>query len=86
MAEMQSKTPYPTPPAPVAPPDSEEAQAFQRGLAAGREFAQTAVRRIGGWAEEHPGQVLLAGLGAGFILGKLLFPRRRVVISEELDD
>jgi hypothetical protein len=58
--------------------------AFQRGLEFGREYAGTAIRRIGAWAEENPGQLLIAGLAAGMLLGKLLFPRRRPII-EELD-
>jgi hypothetical protein len=64
-------------------PGADEA-AFRRGLAFGREYAETAVRRIGAWAEENPGQLLIAGLAAGIVLGKLLFLRRRTVI-EELD-
>jgi hypothetical protein len=66
-----------------AAPTPDEA-AFQRGLELGRELADTAVRRVGAWAEEHPGQLLLAGLAAGIVLGKLLFPGRRPII-EELD-
>ena len=58
------------------------APAFLRGLEKGREVAGTAARRIAAWTEEHPGQALLAGLAAGFILGKLLFPRRRHLIEE----
>jgi len=64
-------------------PDGGEA-AFQRGLELGREYADAAIRRIGAWAEENPGQLLIAGLAAGMLVGKLLFPRRRRVI-EELD-
>jgi hypothetical protein len=86
LAETRSKTQLPfSRVEPVFPGDEEQAQAFQRGLALGREYAETAARRIGAWAEEHPGQLLLAGLGAGILLGKLLFPRRRRVI-EDLED
>jgi hypothetical protein len=50
----------------------------------GREAAGTAVRKIGAWSEEHPGQMVLAGLALGFVLGKLLAGRPRPV-SEELE-
>jgi hypothetical protein len=90
LAETPSKTQLPLSHAEAGLPGAgenaeEEAQAFQRGLEIGREYAEIAVRRIGAWAEEHPGQVLLAGLGAGILLGKLLFPRRRAV-SEDSED
>jgi len=58
--------------------------AFQRGIQLGREAAGTAVRKIGAWSEEHPGQMVLAGLALGFVLGKLLAGRPRPV-SEELE-
>jgi hypothetical protein len=58
--------------------------AFQLGLQLGREAAGTAVRKIGAWSEEHPGQMVLAGLALGFVLGKLLAGRPRPV-SEELE-
>jgi hypothetical protein len=82
MGETYSKTQLPPPQVQASDEGTEEA--FQRGLALGRDYAGIAVRRIGAWAEENPGQVLLAGLAAGFILGKLLLPRRRKVI-EDLD-
>ena len=82
MGETYSKTQLPV--AGIDRGPSEGEAAFQRGLALGREYADTAVRRIGAWAEENPGQLLIAGLAAGILLGKLLFPRRRTV-SEELD-
>jgi hypothetical protein len=82
MGETYSKTQLPPPQVPA--PDQDTEAAFQRGLALGRDYAGIAVRRIGAWAEENPGQVLLAGLAAGFILGKLLLPKRRKVI-EDLD-
>jgi hypothetical protein len=81
VGETQSKTQLPMSEIGAGQPD---AAAFQRGLELGRELAETAVRRIGAWAEEHPGQLLLAGLATGIVLGKILFPRRRAVI-EELD-
>lgn len=83
MGETQSKTQLPIPEIAGANRPPEEA-AFQRGLTLGRELAETAVRRVGAWAEEHPGQLLLAGLASGILLGKLMLPRRRTVI-EELD-
>jgi hypothetical protein len=83
MAEMRGKTQLPMPE--ITPPRTEnDVQVFERGLRAGRELAETAVRRIGAWAEEHPGQVVLAGVALGFLLGKLLLGRRRTV-SEELE-
>jgi hypothetical protein len=82
VAETQGRTQPPF--SGVAPEPGADEAAFQRGLALGREYAGTAVRRIGAWAEEHPGQLLLAGLAAGIVLGKLLVPRRKKVI-EELD-
>ena len=82
MGETQSKTQLPL--QEIAAGETPDEAAFQRGLEMGRELAETAVRRIGAWAEEHPGQLLLAGLASGILLGKVLFPRRRAVI-EELD-
>jgi hypothetical protein len=80
MGETRSKTQFPVAETPRTPPGAE----FQRGLEVGREAAQTAMRRIGAWAEEHPGQMVLAGLALGFVLGKLLFGRPTKV-SEELE-
>ena len=82
MGETQSKTQLPM--QEIAAGEMPDEAAFQRGLEMGRELAETAVRRIGAWAEEHPGQLLLAGLASGILLGKILFPRRRPV-TEELD-
>jgi hypothetical protein len=80
VAETHSKTQFP-----AVPRGTDEGEAaFGRGLALGQEYAGTALRRIGAWAEEHPGQLLIAGLAAGIVLGKLLFPKRRRII-EELD-
>ena len=55
--------------------------AFQRGMKAGREAAEIALRRIAAWSEEHPGQMVLAGLALGFVLGKLLLGRPRPVTA-----
>jgi hypothetical protein len=83
MAETRGKTQLPMPEI-TAPHGQWDVEAFERGLQAGRELAETAVRRVGAWAEEHPGQVVLAGLALGFVLGKLLLGRRRP-LSEELE-
>ena len=57
----------------------EELEAFQQGLELGKQYADVAARRVAAWAEENPGQMLLAGLAAGFIVGKIFFrPRRRL--------
>jgi len=84
MGEMGSQTRVPTQGMGEASPAGDGAHAFQRGVQLGREVAGTAVRKIGAWAEEHPGQMVLAGLALGFVLGKLLAGRRRPV-SEELE-
>jgi len=57
---------------------------FRRGVQIGRDLAEAAVRKIGAWSEEHPGQMVLVGLALGFALGKLLAGRPRPV-SEELE-
>ncbi|HEY5677603.1 MAG TPA: hypothetical protein VIR81_12480 [Myxococcales bacterium] len=59
-----------------------EAAAFEQGLELGRKYAEHALRRVAAWAEEHPGQLVLAGLMAGFILGKALYPRRRLDLQD----
>jgi hypothetical protein len=84
VGETRSRTQLSIPEIDPGVAQAPEEAAFQRGLALGRELAETAVRRVGAWAEEHPGQLLLAGLASGIVLGKLLFPKRRMVI-EELD-
>jgi len=65
------------------PAATEETEALRRGLELGRDYAEKAARKIGAWAEENPGQVLLAGLAVGFVLGKLL--RRPTPIVDDLD-
>lgn len=75
MAETRSKTQLPM--EEIRAPADESRQAFQRGVAIGREYAELAVRRASAWAEENPGQLIIAGLAAGFILGKLLYRPRR---------
>jgi ElaB/YqjD/DUF883 family membrane-anchored ribosome-binding protein len=60
-------------------------EAFGEGLAAGREWARKATQRTLDWIEGHPGQALLIAVGAGFVVGGLLF-RRRVRAEEEATD
>ncbi len=76
MAHAQTNTQLPI--GSETSPMQEEMEAFQQGIALGRQYADVAVRRIAAWAEENPGQLLLAGLAAGFVVGKLLFRPRRV--------
>jgi hypothetical protein len=86
MAESRSKTQFAMPGiTPAGPSGEEDTRAFGRGLQVGRDAAQLAMRRIAAWAEEHPGQMVLAGVALGFVLGKLLLGRRRPVVIEELD-
>ena len=61
-----------------------ELEAFQEGIELGKQYASVAARRVAAWAEENPGQVIVAGVVAGFILGKLLFrtPRRRIDVRD----
>jgi hypothetical protein len=59
-----------------------ELEAFQEGVELGRQYAGVAARRVAAWAEEHPGKMILAGVVAGFVLGKLLFRPRRIVVSD----
>jgi len=76
VAETRSKTKLPM--SEISAPSAEEAaRAFQRGIELGRDYAETALRRVAAWAEENPGQLLLAGVAVGFLLGKLLFSRPR---------
>lgn len=78
MAEARSNTQFPL--GQVARTAlNAELQAFEEGIELGRKYADLAARKVAAWAEENPGQMLLAGIAAGFVLGKLLFrPRRRV--------
>lgn len=75
MAETLSKTQLPSG---MLPMGGNEAPTFEEGLALGREWAQNAALRVRAWAEANPGQFLLAGVAAGFLVGKLFFgPTRR---------
>ena len=80
MAHAQSSTQLPL----GAPGSAEqdEVEAFQEGIEIGRRYAEVAVRRIAAWAEEHPGQLLLAGVAAGFLAGKLLFRPKRIRLPD----
>jgi hypothetical protein len=80
VGETRSKTQLPMSGI-ATPPAAEETEAFRRGLELGRDYAEKAARKIGAWAEENPGQVLLAGLAVGFVLGKLLY-RPAAVVDE----
>jgi hypothetical protein len=82
MADVQGKTQLPM--AEITSPQEPAAEtaAFEQGLELGRRYAEQAVRRVAAWAEEHPGQLVLAGLMAGFVVGKLLFPRKRLELQD----
>jgi hypothetical protein len=54
-------------------------EAFHHGLELGREWVRKASVKMAAWAEENPGQMVLAGLAAGFVFGKIfLRPRKRL--------
>ena len=61
------------------------ADALAHGIAAGREWARKASQRTMDWIEGHPGEALLVAVGAGFLLGQILF-RRRPIREEEAED
>ena len=48
-------------------------EALGRGVAAGREWTRWATQRTLDWIEGNPGQALLIALGAGFLIGQILF-------------
>ena len=52
-------------------------------FAQGIQLGQVAARRMAAWAEENPGQMLVVGLGLGFLVGKLLLRKPRRIISAE---
>lgn len=84
MAEARSKTQLPPGTSAAKSVVQAELEAFQEGVQLGREYAGLAMRKIAAWAEENPGQMLFAGLAAGFVLGRLLLrPRRRVADLDE---
>jgi ElaB/YqjD/DUF883 family membrane-anchored ribosome-binding protein len=83
VGETRSKTQLPM--SGIAAPRSaaaEETEALRRGLQLGRDYAEKAARKIGAWAEENPGQVVLAGLAVGFVLGKLLYRRPPPIVDD----
>jgi len=84
MGEMQGKAQLPMAEITGSTETADETAAFEQGLELGRRYAEQTVRRVAAWAEEHPGQLVLAGLMAGFVLGKLLFTTRRLE-PQELD-
>jgi hypothetical protein len=53
------------------------AEMFEQGIEAGKVWAQQAAQGFSLWAEKSPEQVVLVGLVAGFVLGKLFFSARR---------
>jgi len=61
------------------------ADALAHGIAAGREWARKASQRTMDWIEGHPGEALLVAVGAGFLLGQILF-RRRPIREEDAED
>ena len=82
MGETRSRTQLPMPQ--ITEKAAGAQQAFQRGMEVGREYTELAVRRVAAWAEEHPGQMLLVGLAAGFVIGKLLLPKPRRRVEPEI--
>ena len=75
--------PGPSGPGPVPEGDAE---AFRRGMTRGRELTEVARRKLGAWAEENPGQLVVAGLALGFVLGKLLLPSRQRELPRRRDE
>ncbi|GAC1347060.1 MAG: hypothetical protein NVSMB23_25730 [Myxococcales bacterium] len=49
-----------------------DAEAFARGQAQGGDLGALWRRKLAAWAEENPGQLIVAGLLVGFVAGKLL--------------
>jgi ElaB/YqjD/DUF883 family membrane-anchored ribosome-binding protein len=50
----------------------EGAEMFQQGMELGRVWARKAADGLSRWADKNPEQLVLVGLAAGFVLGKLL--------------
>jgi hypothetical protein len=76
MAEARSSSQHPVAETIKVAVD-EELRAFQQGIELGRKYAEVAMRRVAAWAEENPGGLVLAGIAAGFVLGKMAFRKRR---------
>jgi hypothetical protein len=64
---------------------AEDPPAFARGQLRGRELASLWRRRLGAWAEENPGQLLVSGLVAGFVVGKIFRRPRRIELDIDSD-
>ena len=60
-------------------------EAFEEGLAAGREWMRKSTQRTLDWIEGHPGEALLIAIGAGFIVGQIVFRGRRTFEEDEED-
>jgi len=75
MAETHSKTQLP-----ILPP-AIDFETFERGVELGRAWADKAARRVAAWAEENPGQLVLAGIIGGLVVGKLLFHKRLIPVD-----
>jgi|GEM_PF-1558349 len=67
------------------PLGTDEAAMLAQGIELGTEWVRKSSVQVKAWAEEHPGQALLVALGAGFVLGKLLFGGRREKVDLGLD-
>ena len=71
MAEARSNTQLPIGGVAAKSVIEEEIEAFQQGIEIGRKYADVGRRKVAAWAEEHPGQLILAGLawllGVGII-------------------
>ncbi len=85
MAEARSTTQLPLGNGVARSIVDEELAAFRNGIELGQKYADLARRKVAAWAEEHPGQLLLAGLAAGFVIGKILLRPARVRL-EDLED
>jgi hypothetical protein len=57
-------------------PLEEPLKEFEEGIEIGRALAEQAAKGLKEWAQRSPEQVLIVGVVAGFVLGKLLFPSR----------
>src|SRR5437868_6797711 len=66
MAQPMSTTQFPLP--------GMDVETFQKGVEKGRELAILAQRRVAAWAEENPGQVILAGLALGYVMLTVVVP------------
>ena len=80
MGETQSKTQLPMDQ--IVEGIDEGQAALANGILLGREYAERATRKLAAWAEENPGRLILAGLAAGLIFGKLLFRKPRVTPND----